>query len=49
MPAIALLIAGAVLYALGAWMSVLIAISGVILFAIGGLLIGARLWRASKG
>jgi hypothetical protein len=49
MPAIALLIAGAVLYALGAWMSVFLAISGVTLFAIGGLLIGARLWRASKG
>jgi hypothetical protein len=46
--AIALLIAGAVLYAVGPRMSVFIAISGVILFAIGGLLIGARLWRATE-
>ncbi len=48
MPAIALLIAGAVLYAVGPRLSVFIAISGVMLFAIGGLLIGARLWRATE-
>ena len=47
MPAIGLLIAGAVLYAVGPRVSVFVAISGVILFAIGGLLIGVRLWRAT--
>jgi len=44
-PAIVLIIVGALAYAIGPMMSVLVAVGGVIMFSIGCLLIGATLWR----
>jgi hypothetical protein len=43
--AILLIVLGAVVYAIGPRLSVFAAIGGVIMFALGGVLIGARLWR----
>ena len=43
--AVLLIVLGAVVYAFGPRISVFLAIGGVILFALGGALIGARLWR----
>jgi hypothetical protein len=44
-PAIGLIVAGALVYAVGPMVSVFLAIGGVIMFSIGCLLIGGRLWR----
>jgi hypothetical protein len=46
-PAIVLILVGAMAYAVGPMVSVFLAVGGVILFSIGGLLIGMRLWRSS--
>jgi hypothetical protein len=43
--AILLIVAGAAAYVVGPRVSVLLAISGVIMFALGGVLVGVRLWR----
>jgi hypothetical protein len=43
--AIALIVVGAVSYAVGPRVSIFVAIGGIFLFAIGGLLIGVRLWQ----
>ena len=40
-------VVGAIAYAVGPMVSVFLALGGVILFSIGGLLIGMRLWRPS--
>lgn len=45
-PAIGLIVVGALVYAVGPMVSVLLAVGGVIMFSIGCLLIGGRLWRA---
>ena len=45
-PAIGLIVAGALVYAVGPTVSVFLAVAGVIMFSIGCLLIGGRLWRA---
>lgn len=47
-PAIALIVVGAAVYAVGPMISVLLAIGGVIMFAGGGLMIGLRLWRVPR-
>ena len=43
--AILLIVLGAIIYAVGPLISVFLAIGGVIMFALGAALIGARLWR----
>src|SRR5262245_38966951 len=43
--AILLIVLGAVVYAFGPRFSVFLAVGGIIMFALGGALIGARLWR----
>lgn len=47
-PAVLLIVLGAVVYAVGPRISVFFAIGGVIMFALGGALIGARLWRPTN-
>src|SRR4051812_24742428 len=42
-----LLVAGAAVYSVGPMISMLLAIAGVILFALGAILIGVRLWRVA--
>ena len=44
-PAIGLIVVGALVYAVGPMVSVFLAVGGVIMFSIGCLLIGVRLWR----
>ena len=46
--AVVLIVVGAVVYASGSSVSVFVAISGVILFAVGGVLIGVRLWQEPR-
>ena len=43
--AILLIVLGAAIYAVGPLVSVFLAMAGVIMFALGGALMGARLWR----
>ena len=45
-PAIVTIVVGAIVYAVGPMISVLLAVSGVIMLSIGCLLIAVRLWRA---
>jgi len=46
--AVVLIVLGAVVYAAGPAVSIFVAIGGVILFAVGGLLIGVRLWQPAE-
>jgi len=43
--AMLLMVGGAAAYVIGPWLSVFLAIGGVAMFALGGVIIGSRLWR----
>ena len=46
--ALAVIIIGAVVYAIGPMISIILAVAGVIALSVGCILIGARLWRAPR-
>jgi hypothetical protein len=45
---VVLIVLGAVVYAFGPGVSIFVATGGVILFALGGVLIGVRLWNEPR-